>query len=136
MVITDIQIPTADQLAPLALEALADTNKQAFVNSHVDGITQMLKESPLSYRNYGAWWWSVKALLKANGVDFGDDDEPVTREHFHYDNSVLLLCAAWAYSNHIMDMGYTYQSIHLFDGEEETLEYSIEDTDMEALAIG
>lgn len=129
-----IIIPTAEQLQPLIEEALTNTTEAEFIQAHVNGITELLKQSPQSYRNYGAYWWSIKELLRVNDANYGDEDEPLTRKHFSYENPVHLLCAAWAYSNYIVDSGQTFTNIHNYPTEEdEPFEYGIEDLDMEEM---
>lgn len=131
--ITKVELPTPEALKPLRDEALEGTTADEWTTKHLLSITSLLSEHPLSYRTYGPYWWSIKALLKERGFDYGDDDEPATREHFSYADPVDLICAAWAYQQHIVDMQIIGFNIHPFTVDDEPFDYSIEDTDLEAV---
>ncbi|MBT0091824.1 hypothetical protein [Vibrio alginolyticus] len=131
--ITNIEFPPAEALAPLRDEALEGTTAEAWLNKQLTAISTLLQKNPQSYRSYGPYWWAVKSLLKEKGFDYGEDDEAITREHFNYDDPVDLMCAAWAYQQHIMDMQMLGYNIHPFTIDDEPFDYSIEDTDLEAM---
>lgn len=133
--ITDIELPTPEALAPLREEALEGTEPSDFILKHVSGITAILKKNPAAYRSYGPYWWAIKALLKEHGIDFGEDDEPITREHFGYSDPVDLICAAWAYREYILEQQMGDYAIHPFTVDDEPYDYSIEDNDLEAMLV-
>lgn len=138
--ITNVILPPATSLSPLVEEALTNVKAEEFIQNHLRGIFETLEHNPLNYRNYGAFWWAIKALMTQHGYELGEEQENVTKDHFTYADDVTLLCAAWNYQNVMIEDGYIYQSVHTYqvevDGDYESIEYSIEDSDMEALAIG
>lgn len=133
--ITDIELPTPEALAPLREEALDGTEPEKLVLKHLTSIAAILSENPASYRSYGPYWWSIKALLKDHGFDYGEDDEPVTRDHFNYTDPVDLICAAWAYQQYVLEQQMGDHVIHPFTIDDEPYDYSIEDTDLESMLI-
>lgn len=45
-----------------------------------DSIYRLLGSKPMTYRLFGAWWWSVKWALAQSGYPMGYNDDPVLRE--------------------------------------------------------
>lgn len=131
--ITQVEFPSPDMLAPLREDALNGQEPAQFIQKHITSITDTLTGNPALYRSYGAYWWSIKKLLRDNGVDFGEDDELITREHVAYSDPVDLLCAAAIYQEHIIDGGGMNNNIHQFTIDDEPFDYSLEDTDMEEM---
>ena len=43
-------------------------------------LSRAVQAKPDKYLNYGPWWWSVKAILKARGLLRGDNDDSRVRE--------------------------------------------------------
>ncbi|UTZ44623.1 hypothetical protein [Vibrio campbellii] len=130
--ITKVVLPTKEQLEPLVIEANEATNDE-FVYKHLSGIKSMLTANPSMYRLYGAYWWSVKALLVEYGFYEWTSDEPITREHFNFDEPEYLLAAAWAYHNHQLESGVMVSNLHSYEVDSEPYEYALEDMDIELL---
>lgn len=130
--ITQVELPTKEQLKTLVDEALAtaDDDKDAFILKNLHGIKIMLDANPKAYEHYGAYWWSVKQLLIEHAFIDGVEDEPITREHFSYDDPAYTLCAAWAYHQHQIESMVIVPSLHAYDADGEPYEYTLEDTEM------
>ncbi len=137
MLIQNIQIPTTEDLQPLVDEMLSGgLDEETLILQHVAGIASILETKPEYYRNYGIYWWSVKALLIEYGYNLGDEVEDVTKEHCSFDSNLTLLSAAWAYCQDVIESGRIYSSLHTYWlDDEESLEYPLEDMDMEARFI-
>lgn len=51
-------------------------------------VAELLRREPLYYRNFGVWWWAVKAQLKAVGISreqlacLGDYDDPPCQRYY------------------------------------------------------
>lgn len=45
-------------------------------------IANRLKKDPMRYRDYGPWWFAVKALLRNIGVSLGSNDDPILRDFY------------------------------------------------------
>lgn len=133
--ITQVTFPTPKDLEPLREEALDGVDEAEFIRKHVHAINTTLSQNPAMYRAYGPYWWPIKQLLRDNGVDFGDEDEPITREHINYESPVDLICAAWSYQDYIIDTGAMNNHIHPFTVDDEPYDYSIEDGDLESMLV-
>lgn len=70
----------------------------------------LLQKEPLYYRNFGIWWWHIKAELKRLGYDkaqlyhLGDYTDPSVAEYY-----AGLSTAERDYE------AYTYQHAHAFE---------------------
>lgn len=48
---------------------------------NLKNIAQHIRKQPEQYYWFGPYWWSVKKILRDQGVyDFGPNDEPQTRQ--------------------------------------------------------
>ncbi len=130
--INKVVLPTKEQLEPLVIKANESTGGE-FVVKHLAGIKKMLTSNPAMYRLYGAYWWGVKSLLVKHGFYDWTNDEPITREHFSFDEPEYLLAAAWAYHNHQLESGSMVSNLHAYDADGEMFEYALEDSEMEYL---
>lgn len=137
--ITQVDLPTKEDLQDLINEALQNgaLSSEEFVKNHCAGLINTLEKDPALYRAYGAYWWSVKRILTAQGYDeiVGPDREEITADHFYIEDDVTTLCAAWYYWNFNIESGDMYSSIRIYSYEDDSdfvqFEYSIEDESME-----
>lgn len=128
--ITQVELPTKQQLTPLVEQAIYDVGREVFFERNLHGIKDMLNADPLTYRHYGAYWWAIKDLLISNGLLSGESDEATTREHWKFDDPIYTLCAAWAYHQHQIESMVIQPHLHAYDVDGETYEYALEDLDM------
>lgn len=97
----------------------------------VNVITERLHANPLSYLEYGAWWWEVKRILRENGTDFGSTDDERVREQYKAVGDVHSLASADMYRDAYLDYYFVgNRTFTLKDGSE----YTLYDADMEMLA--
>lgn len=132
--ITQVQLPTQAQIKSLVDEATSKVGREVFFENNLRGIKTMLDSNPSLYHHYGPYWWAVKDLLVANGVLDGQEDEPITRKHFKFDDPIYTLCAAWAYHQHQIESMVINTNLHYFDLDGEPYEYALEDLEMETWA--
>lgn len=45
-------------------------------------IADRLRARPELYLEFGPYWWAVKDSLRAQGFDFGPEDDPIVRPHY------------------------------------------------------
>lgn len=58
------------------------TGRSDFVVHACEVIKNRLKKDPKSYLAYGPYWWPLKKVLNANGLDIGSlIDEEIAREY-------------------------------------------------------
>lgn len=52
-----------------------------------------------AYLRYGPYWWSVKRILRAGGVDVGSEDFVMWADEYDCETPELTLIAAWAFAD-------------------------------------
>jgi hypothetical protein len=105
-------------------------------NAVVKSIDETLMQSPLSYRNYGPYWWNLKKVLQKNFENEQDcyegDIEIQTAISFDYGSDRNNIVAALLYVNAIRADVFENSEIHGVG-----IDYVIEDMDMErAVSVG
>ncbi|WP_163931440.1 hypothetical protein [Paraferrimonas sp. SM1919] len=130
-----IKTPTATHYQTLLARGLktADGDKETFIHNHIEGITTLLQKRADSYLNYGPWWWQIKRLLNARSPHYWGDcfDHKIAKIH-HFDDTALLVVAAWDYSNKQFQALNAYSHQHyLNDGSWKGMPYLLSDPDME-----
>lgn len=65
---------TNEQLEKQLIEATTNQTLSEFKRKMITNTAKVLKASPLSYRYYGVYWWSLKALMIEYGVDWIDNE--------------------------------------------------------------
>jgi hypothetical protein len=45
-------------------------------------IASRVKKDPMRYRDYGPYWWAIKALLRNISVSLGSNDDPILRDFY------------------------------------------------------
>ncbi len=133
--IADTVIPTSDELAPLLAEATADRTEEEFITGYLAGLLSVLEKDPRQYRGYGPYWWPLKALLAARGINIrGDALELGTLQRYTLASPALTLCAAWAYQQERFAEGKIRTASHQLDlPDGDTYAYELIDDGMEEL---
>ncbi|PPY04496.1 peptide-binding protein [Cronobacter sakazakii] len=133
--IADTVIPTSDELAPLLAEATSDRTEEEFITGYLAGLLSVLEKDPRQYRGYGPYWWPLKALLTARGINIrGDALELGTLQHYTLASPALTLCAAWAYQQERFAEGKIRTASHQLDlPDGDTYAYELIDDGMEEL---
>lgn len=99
---------TANKLDPAYLaERMAALQKQVgegkpLLPIFVEQTRKVLARDPHAYLRYGPYWWSIKRILRDNGVDVGPTDEPMWADEYAIagDNGpALTLLAAWEFGD-------------------------------------
>lgn len=62
-------------------ETLAKLSGKPMLATFVES-TRKVVAVPGNYRRYGVYWWAVKAVLKANRVDLGNEDCDWLRDEY------------------------------------------------------
>lgn len=62
-------------------EVLAKLSGKPMLPTFVES-TRKVVAVPGNYRRYGVYWWAVKAVLKANRIDLGDEDCDWLRDEY------------------------------------------------------
>jgi hypothetical protein len=83
---------------------------------------KILAKSNKNYLRYGPYWWAMKAVLKAQGLDVGQEDEPIWREQFTIKdndgtvNGELTLLAGWLFGDENMEKYGVLSNEYEIDG--------------------
>jgi len=64
----------------------------------VEQTRKVLLNDRKAYLRYGPYWWSVKRILRAGGVDVGTNDEPMWADEYDGATPELTLLAAWLFA--------------------------------------
>ncbi|MCK9394268.1 MAG: hypothetical protein M0Q44_01590 [Methylobacter sp.] len=57
-------------------------------------IVGRLAKDPMRYRDYGPYWWALKALLNVHGHSYGSNDNVLMRDAYHGKTPVETLVMA------------------------------------------
>ncbi len=80
-------------------------------------ITGRLEKDPMRYRDYGPYWWSVKALLRVSDVSFGSNDDVLMRDAYHGRVPVETLVMAEAFRDEYLKTNLKYTNQFILDAE-------------------
>jgi hypothetical protein len=133
--------PSEEELKPVVTYATEAVGEEAWRESFLVNIVQLLQKRPLQYRAFGAYWWLLKAELLALSIDvFGDETDAEWVEKINYGLSVTNIVAAFIYYEKRIELGLIFESNHLIelidsDGDINTKPYVLHDPEMEILAV-
>jgi hypothetical protein len=95
-------------------------------------IAARIKKDPMRYRDYGCYWWSIKALLRGIGVNYGSNDDVLMRDFYTGRTPVETLVCAEAFRDEYLATTLLYSNQFVLDaGTAELVE--IVDGDMEKI---
>ncbi len=80
-------------------------------------IAGRLEKDPMRYRDYGPYWWSVKALLRVSDVSFGSNDDVLMRDAYHGRVPVETLVMAEAFRDEYLKTNLKYTNQFILDAE-------------------
>lgn len=130
--------PTTLDNVELVAQALKGKTAPEFVAGYLANFAEIIADNPRQYRAYGPYWWAIKSLMVEHGImDFGEEIEAGTIEHYSYPSDVDTIVSAWSYFQDVFSDGRLYSSEHqlpMADGE--LYLYELIDMEMEALIIG
>ena len=78
-------------------------------------IAGRLEKDPMRYRDYGPYWWSVKALLRVSDVSFGSNDDVLMRDAYHGRVPVETLVMAEAFRDEYLKTNLKYTNQFILD---------------------
>ncbi|PAU79243.1 hypothetical protein [Halomonas salipaludis] len=98
-------------------------------------IERRLAKDPLRYRDYGPYWWAVKALMIDSGRELGERDDPMVRAAYQGDSREETIVMADEFRTLYLATQAVGTNQFLLDGESGDL-YTLEDEDMESRLPG
>lgn len=96
-------------------------------------IERRLAKDPLRYRDYGPYWWSLKALLIDSGRELGERDDPMVRAAYQGGTPAETIVMADEFRTRYLATQAVGTNQFILDGETGAT-YTLEDADMEGLA--
>jgi hypothetical protein len=83
----------------LAILTSENNTAEGLVKNYPVAVAKLLKDKPLRYRNFGAFWWLVKTELIALDLAVDDYIDAPVFAATTYNDTALNLLAAYAYSS-------------------------------------
>lgn len=96
-------------------------------------IDRRLAKDPLRYRDYGPYWWAVKALLVDSDRALGERDDPMVRETYQGASAAETIVMADEFRTLYLATQAVGTNQFILDGDTGTT-YTLEDSDMEERA--
>jgi hypothetical protein len=93
-------------------------------------IERRLARDPLRYRDYGPYWWAVKALLIDSDRALGERDDPLVRETYQGDSPAETIVMADEFRTLYLATQAVGTNQFILDGDSGAI-YTLEDSDME-----
>jgi type II restriction/modification system DNA methylase subunit YeeA len=126
--------PTVEELNAAIARAGKSLNKWAA--GYLAKLPTFLEKNPGFYRAFGPYWWLVKkALIDHKNFEFGDEADLEWIEALDYGDESLNLLAAFLYYEDRYSEGALTEQQHIMDGPVDSVEYWLEDPDMEYRVI-
>ncbi|MDW0357812.1 hypothetical protein Q8G38_00620 [Halomonas venusta] len=93
-------------------------------------IERRLVKDPLRYRDYGPYWWAVKALLIDSDRALGERDDPMVRETYQGASAAETIVMADEFRTLYLATQAVGTNQFILDGDTGAI-YTLEDSDME-----
>lgn len=93
-------------------------------------IERRLTKDPLRYRDYGPYWWAVKALLIDSDRELGGWDDPLVRAAYQGDSPAETIVMADEFRTLYLATQAVGTNQFVLDGDTGAI-YTLEDPDME-----
>lgn len=93
-------------------------------------IAKRLKKDPMSYRDYGVYWWSVKAILRGAGFNYGSNDDAIMRDFYRGRSLVETIVMAETFRDDYLKTFFRYTNQFILDANSPEI-IEIVDGDME-----
>lgn len=97
-------------------------------------IASRLEKDPMRYRDYGPYWWAIKALLRGSGVSLGSNEDVLMRDAYHGKVPVETLMMAEAFRDEYLKTNLKYTNQFVLDAETGDF-VEIVDGDMESRSL-
>lgn len=95
-------------------------------------VSRRLAKDPLRYRDYGPYWWALKAAMNANGYNYGDESDSVVAVAYCGRTELETMIMADEFRTEWLEVAQVGTSN--FRLSEEGADYVLFDADMEARA--
>ena len=93
-------------------------------------VADRLRVDVLRYRDYGPYWFALKAIMNDAGYNFGNQSDPLITKEYKGDTDVETLIAADEFRTEYLRTQMIYTNKFMLDGESGGL-WTLYDQDME-----
>lgn len=94
-------------------------------------VERRLAKAPLRYRDYGPYWWALKALLIDSGRELGERDDPMVRAAYQGETPAETIVMADEFRTRYLATQAVGTGQFILDGDTGDT-YTLEDEDMES----
>ena len=93
-------------------------------------VADRLRVDVLRHRDYGPYWFALKAIMNDAGYNFGNQSDPLITKEYKGDTDVETLIAADEFRTEYLRTQMIYTNKFMLDGESGEL-WTLYDQDME-----
>jgi hypothetical protein len=105
---------------------------KAWAEKYLSTLVGHLTRNPGHYRSFGPYWWLVKrALIESGNLEMGEEYDADVADALDYGDTPTNLAAAFLYQDQQESMGALFETQHIMDGVGDSIDYWIDDSDME-----
>ncbi len=80
-------------------------------------IAKRLVKDPIRYRDYGCYWWAIKALLNTHGGSYGSNDDVLMRDFYTGRTPVETLVMAEAFRDDYLKTFLIYNNKFILNAD-------------------
>lgn len=126
---------TTDELMAVVAVATNKKAESAWVDTYLRSVAGLLDKNPSTYKQFGVYWWQVKAMMIARGFgkpEWDADDIPSGMlQRIGYGSDALNLAAAHAYSEYVFSHLANESNVHSHTIGDSAEDIQVWDDDLE-----
>ncbi len=117
-------------VAERSANLLANSGHCNLLSFGVGVVAQRLSKDARRYRDYGPYWWALKAVMHANGYDFGKQSDPFISQAYRGETDEATLIMADEFRTMYLKSYIVYTNRFMLDADNPEF-YVLYDEDME-----
>lgn len=125
----------ADLNKVVAEGAKGFTNKSVWINKMVSSFAGIVRRRPVAYRNFGPFWWPLKAMMIKSGEMEGAAPDPDAVAQATTGSPEGDIAAAWLMQEYRAQNLLTGNTFTVDTVGGDTVEYLLQDDEMEERAV-
>ena len=93
-------------------------------------VHSRVKSMPLAYLEFGMHWWALKAIMNANGYNYGNESFPLLEKQYTLSSPVLTVFAAYKFAEESRNNNFYGNRDYRLDDDGDNI-YTLFDADMD-----
>lgn len=93
-------------------------------------VHSRVKSMPLAYLEFGMYWWALKAVMNANGYNYGNESFPLLENQYGMSSPLLTVYAAYKFAEESRNNNFYGNRDYRLDDDGDNI-YTLFDPDME-----